>query len=353
MQKIVDKAVLLVLCLLLSLAQDAGTFAVVGLLTAVALTALCSYLPRRWGPACTLPYLLLCCVYPLFLLFLPLCCYDCTGQDRWYLRLGWLVPLAVSLRHTEPSLTATLTGFCLLAVLLARKTAALADIFSRYYLLQDNTREAAINLQQKNHDLMEKQDYEVRLATLAERNRIAREIHDNVGHLLTRSLLQVGALEVVYRDQEPLREQLDQVKATLSGAMDNIRSSVHDLHDESVDLGVQLRALAESTTFCPVQLECEIEDAPREVKYCFIAILREALSNIARHSDATGATVRAIEHPALYQLIIQDNGSRRPAEGGRGIGLQNMRDRVEALGGVFTAGYQNGFRLFISIPKEH
>lgn len=73
----------------------------------------------------------------------------------------------------------------------------------------------------------------MRLATLNERNRIAREIHDNVGHLLSRSLLQVGALQVVNRD-ETVRQGLDTMRDTLSGAMDSIRRSVHDLHDESV-----------------------------------------------------------------------------------------------------------------------
>jgi len=54
----------------------------------------------------------------------------------------------------------------------------------------------AMLLRQKNRELIEKQDYEIRLATLNERGRIAREIHDHVGHLLSRSILQIGALMV-------------------------------------------------------------------------------------------------------------------------------------------------------------
>ena len=69
------------------------------------------------------------------------------------------------------------------------------------------------------------------MATLKERNRIAREIHDNVGHMLSRAILQMGALSTVY-EEEPLHGQLLKVNDTLNLAMNNIRESVHDLHDD-------------------------------------------------------------------------------------------------------------------------
>lgn len=191
----------------------------------------------------------------------------------------------------------------------------------------------------------------MRLATLNERNRIAREIHDNVGHLLSRSLLQVGALQVVNRD-ETVRQGLDTVRDTLSGAMDSIRRSVHDLHDESVDLHMQLEAMLRDFTFCPVKLDYDSGEMERGLKLAFLSIVREALSNVMRHSDATMASVTVREHPALYQLIIRDNGTRRPESDGRGIGLSNMADRVEAYRGTFRIDRDAGFKLFISIPKE-
>lgn len=204
-----------------------------------------------------------------------------------------------------------------------------------------------------NRELMEKQDYEVRLATLNERNRIAREIHDNVGHLLTRSILQVSALQVVVRQDEELCRELNGVKDSLSSAMDSIRRSIHDLHEESIDLRMQLLALTEAFSFCPVKLRYDAGELPKDVKYCFIAITREALSNIAKHSGATQAEVSVLEHPALVQLVVQDNGVRRGVRDRAGIGLQNMRDRVEAFHGVFRAEQAGeGFRIFISIPKE-
>ena len=83
-----------------------------------------------------------------------------------------------------------------------------------------------------------------------------------------------------------------------------------------------------------------------------IAIVREALSNISRHSNATEASVSVLEHPGFYQLIIQDNGTQTAVSGSGGIGLMNMRERVEDFHGIFRTENKNGFRIFISIPKQ-
>lgn len=80
--------------------------------------------------------------------------------------------------------------------------------------LRDTSTELNLVLQEKNKNLMEKQDYEIYLATLRERNRIAREIHDNVGHMLSRSILQMGALITIHKE-EPLHGQLAGVGETL------------------------------------------------------------------------------------------------------------------------------------------
>ena len=90
---------------------------------------------------------------------------------------------------------------------------------------------------------------------------------------------------------------------------------------------------------------------------CFLAVSREAISNIARHSQATEASVSVMEHPGFYQLITRDNGkgcaSDRPDSlAGNGIGLLNMKERVEALNGNFNLQTRGGFSIFISVPRE-
>lgn len=247
------------------------------------------------------------------------------------------------------------------AVIFQRRTTELERLESEYKKSRDDSKELTLMLEQKNRNLLEKQDTEVYLATLKERNRIAREIHDNVGHMLSRSILMVGALKAVNHNEQ-LELPLEQLDQTLNEAMTNVRESVHDLHDESVNLKEVLESLTEEFTFCPVQLEYDMGyDLPKEIKYSFIAIVKEALNNVMRHSNATNVHVLVREHPWLYQLIIEDNGSvgdagsgmrnMKEAESG-GIGIQNMQERVRMLGGTMQVKQKDGFRIFITVPKK-
>lgn len=249
-----------------------------------------------------------------------------------------------------------------MAVLFQRRTIELERLEAEYKKTRDDSKELTLMLEQKNRNLLEKQDAEVYMATLKERNRIAREIHDNVGHMLSRSILMVGALKAVNQNEQ-LELPLEQLDQTLNDAMTNVRESVHDLHDESVNLKEVLESLTEEFTFCPVQLEYDMGyDLPKEIKYSFIAIVKEALNNVMRHSNATKVHVLVREHPWLYQLIIEDNGNvgaagsgmrnMKEAESG-GIGIQNMRERVQMLGGTMQVKQKDGFRIFITVPKKN
>lgn len=265
------------------------------------------------------------------------------------------------------------------AVLLYGRTRRLNELEQKYKRARDDSRELTLMLEKKNQDLLEKQDTEVYLATLKERNRIAREIHDNVGHMLSRSILMVGALKTV-NQAENLKVPMEQLDQTLNEAMTNVRQSVHDLHDESVNLKEVMESLAEEFRFCPVQLTYDMGyDIPKEIKYSFIAITKEALNNVMRHSNANEVKILAREHSGLYQLIIEDNGTldeRIRPNGDReeyaekesagktgndwktentessGIGIENMKKRVRMLGGTMQIQKETGFRIFITVPKN-
>ena len=200
--------------------------------------------------------------------------------------------------------------------------------------------------------MQENQNYEIYAATLRERNRIAREIHDNVGHLLSRTILLTGAAKTVNRDKnmESLLEGLD---TSLNSAMNSIRSSVHNLHDTSENLREIIEGLTKDFENCTVEYDMS-EIIPNNIKYCFAAIIKEALSNVIKHSNATAVKIVLREHPALYQLCIEDNGkgySEKEADS-EGIGLKNMQERVTSLGGTLQINGENGFRLFAAIPKQ-
>ena len=353
MEELIDRLLLLCGCVALLIFGGGSTPAVAALLSEITVSSLNGYWGKRFAEGSCLIYCLVSIWIPELLVFMPLLLYDCIPEGkyaRWY-PVIWLVPLIRNYASFDPRELAAVVVCSFFAVLLRMRTTVIRRYRMEYQVLRDTTKEAALHLEHKNKELMEKQDYEVRVATLHERNRIAREIHDNVGHMISRSLLQVGALMVINRESA-VQDGLSRVKDTLSGAMNSIRESVHDLHDEAVDLQSQLQQLIEGFTFCPVALTYDTGDMNVRIKYCFLAVVREALSNIMRHSDATAAKVTVREHPAFYQLIIQDNGTKAGRIDESGIGIRNMQERVEAFHGTFRAGFNGGFTVFISIPKE-
>ena len=127
------------------------------------------------------------------------------------------------------------------------------------------------------------------------------------------------------------------MRDTLSGAMDSIRRSVHDLHDESVDLHMQLEAMRRDCTFCPVKLDYDSGEMDRGLKLAFLAIVREALSNVMRHSDATMASVTVREHPALYLSLIHIWWeAEMPTAGEMTHGLENLEAHGNQVDYVLT-----------------
>lgn len=243
--------------------------------------------------------------------------------------------------------------FFAVSVLLWKRTETTEQLEQNILKLRDDSTENHLLLAEKNRVLAEKQNYEIYAATLKERNRIAREIHDNVGHLLSRSILLVGAAKTV-NTAPSVSSLLEHLDETLNQAMDSVRTSVHDLHDESVDLKDTTEHLLRNFTFCPISLTYDMGvEIPRDVKYCFISILKEALANIMKHSNASRAAVTLREHPGFYQLCVENNGrSNSPSSSSGGIGISNMRDRLSPLRGTLQISRENGFHLFISIPKE-
>lgn len=243
------------------------------------------------------------------------------------------------------------------AIMLSYFTELLWGYQMKLHSMRDASMEHDMLMEQMNHQLIEKQNAQIYNATLKERNRIAREIHDNVGHMITRSILQVGAIGVINTD-ERLKAPISDLKSTLDTAMDSMRKSVHDLYDESVDLRQALAKLKPTDSAFAFSLEYDCEDdVPRDVKYAFIAIAKEAVNNAVKHSNGDEIRIIVREHPAFYQLEIMDNGTSvdersLSGETGDGIGIKNIKERVAAIGGIMRIKADDGFRIFVTLMKK-
>ena len=375
MNRLFDKSIVLACCIAaaLGLAVDACLVAAFCLGVVVAsLTEIAQgERARRAGEAASYAYIMVAVFVPSFVPFAPLALYDIARRVRrehvWVaLGAGAIFVCAlVAYAHAGALPTRALLLTAILSVaatLLSLRTAQLEREQERMRRTRDELQERALALEARNRDLADRQDYEVELATLAERARIAREIHDNVGHQLTRASLQTEALRVVHANEPGVAADFADVKRTVDEALQLVRSSVHALNDNAANLSVQLERIVEgarSDGGPQIELEVLAEHAPANVANCFAAVLREALSNAIRHACAQTVTVRCMEHPSFYQLIVTDDGaggvqasSRGTAEG---MGLGSMRERVDALGGTFTAGPRagaGGWRVFATVPKQ-
>lgn len=375
MNRLFDKSIVLACCIAaaLGLAVDARLVAAfcIGVIIAALAEVAQGERTRHASEAGSYAYVIVAVFAPSLMPFAPLAFYDIARRVRrehaWPalgIGIAFVFALVGSLRAGALT-TRTLLLTAILSVaatLLSLRTAQLEREQQRMRRTRDGLQERALALEARNRDLADRQDYEVELATLAERARIAREIHDNVGHQLTRASLQAEALRVVHADEPGVAADFADVKRTVDEALQLVRTSVHALNDNAVDLSVQLERIVEgarSDSGPQIELEVLAEHAPANVANCFAAVLREALSNAMRHAHAKTITVRCMEHLSFYQLVVTDDGAGGVQASGRGaaegMGLASMRERIEALGGTFTAGPRasaGGWRVFATVPKQ-
>lgn len=353
MRIMTDKLILTIYCILTVLFIPFDRSFIVALLLSVSVAASCFFFDsKKFNLAAALLVSAAAWLYPAFYLFMPLLLYD-VWKYRLFIPLGlYLLGFIINFSADPAALLFYLLLGCLISYVLQERTSSYITLHTLFKKTRDDQQEHHLSLKEKNQSLLEKQDYEIYTATLKERNRIAREIHDNVGHLISRSILMVGALKSMNKD-EALQPPLASLEDTLAFAMTSIRESVHDLHDESVNLKEVITGLVNDFDFCSISLEYDMSyEIPRELKYSFISITKEALSNIITHSNATDVLIRMREHPGLFQLLIEDNGTDASIAKESGIGLLNMEERIKALGGNIRIHTKQGFCIFITVPKK-
>ena len=370
MRVLVDTGVLLCGCLLLALiVGQAGTATVIWLIVAVTIAGLSmSTDQRQWGIAAPAAYLLVGALSTDPVTGAPLVVYvlarlgALTTRRARMTAVAACIPFvaAVAARVRDTPVLALALVFCALAALLALRTVQEEAARRSLHVVRDDLREKVLTLQDTNAQLLQAQDYELRAAALAERTRIAREIHDGVGHLLTRLLLQVKALQVVHREEPGVVADLTTLDGGLDEALDSMRRSVHALSDDGEELATSLNMLGSRCGIESVRVDCSTEaEPPAVVARCVVAVVREALTNAARHGGARAARVAVTDYPAFWQVTV-DNDGVVPVEDepvvdgheGAGLGLRSMTERVEALGGRVQITPRPRFTVFATIPKN-
>lgn len=207
-------------------------------------------------------------------------------------------------------------------------------------------------------------DYALRIedqATLKERNRIAREIHDALGHSLSAQTIQLNNA-LLFWQTDPNRAHKFLVEGQRLGlnALQEVRQSVgalrsNPLQDQSLDVALHhLAAEFERTTGISITVQAEgTGSLSSELAAALFRMIQEGLTNIQRHSAATQAKLVVQVRAKLIYVLIEDNGQGfDPQLNTTGFGLQGIRERVEALSGQVHILSQpgSGCKVTLYIP---
>jgi two-component system sensor histidine kinase DesK len=191
-----------------------------------------------------------------------------------------------------------------------------------------------------------------RLAKVAERERIGRDLHDLLGHTLTLVTLKAAlARKLALRDPAAAGREMEDVERISREALAEVRSAVSGYR--SGDLAAELARARVTLATAGVELTVSaphlaLAPLPQEVESAVALALREAVTNIVRHAQASACEVRLAVEGGRLVLEVRDNG--RGGEPREGAGLAGMRERIADLGGAVERRTAGGTRLTVAVP---
>ncbi len=262
------------------------------------------------------------------------------------------------------------TGFTWLSVLLWG--GQLVGMFLLYLYIYHGFRTSQERAQLVNElraataQLERARDAEAELATLRERERVARDLHDGLGHSLVALSVQLEAVQRLYPvDPARASAQIDEMKRLTRDSMAQLRAALDGLRasgpaDEPLSAAIR-RLGVDLAQRSGLAVTCDVAAAADTLRPAAAAALwritQEALTNVERHAGASAVCVRLAllppDAPARAVLTIADDGRGLPpdADARPGhYGLRGMRERVEGLGGTLTLTNHDGACLTAEIP---
>lgn len=188
-----------------------------------------------------------------------------------------------------------------------------------------------------------------RLAKVAERERIGRDLHDLLGHTLSVITLKSElASKLAQTDPKRAGREMAEVAGVSRGALKEVREAVRGLREGG--LAGEVEGAKRALTAAGVAFSYHAEPltlTPAQESTLALA-LREAVTNVVRHAQATRCTVRLECRGEVVTLTVEDDGCAASAP--EGAGLAGMRERAEAMGGSLRRGLEGGTQLTVSLP---
>lgn len=270
--------------------------------------------------------------------------------------LGWFInhPRAITPREILDMASAALVGIIIIALHFA-----VVNFLLAFYRNNLKLTKALKEADESKKELEEAYTQLSETAVFKERNRIARDIHDNAGHSMTAVIMQTEAAKLLI-DTNPEEAKAKIISANIQAknALEQMRESVHLLagRGESLSLKEEIgEIIAQTMDGTDVKIRFDVADLTLAgERHRFICnSLKECLSNGMRHGGASAFYVELAEADGRVVLTVSDNGAGLPVDFKEGYGLRGIREKAAAFGGsiVYESESGDGCEIKISIEK--
>lgn len=201
--------------------------------------------------------------------------------------------------------------------------------------------------------LLKSQDQLQTMATLEERSRIAREIHDSLGHDMTGLIMQMEMVNhMIEQDPKGAKTMLESAIENGRASLNSVRRVIDTLKNESYDLEAMVKAFSDKTSVKVTCSGCNIKGFEESISKVLYRVVQEALTNALKHGGATEVYVDMQSNNEMIKFNITDNG-RGADHFNKGFGLKSMTKRVESVGGKIHFSSKNGFEIIGHIVRNY
>lgn len=271
--------------------------------------------------------------------------------------IGWVINHA-GVPASEAAIE-ILSG-CILGVIIISAHFVVATFLIQYYNTIMRLTQALKEADESKARLKEAYEQLSETAVYEERNRIAREIHDNAGHSMTAVIMQTEAAKVLM-DSAPQEAKARIISANIQAknALEQMRESVHLLAGRGATASLKVEAeeiIAQSMDGTDLKIRSDVEEIELDVrKRRFLTgCLKECLANGVRHGRATAFYVEIKKDGDEAVLIVSDNGVGLPEDFKEGYGIRGMREKAAAFGGsiIYESERDEGTEVCLRLPLK-
>lgn len=222
----------------------------------------------------------------------------------------------------------------------------------KYRGILDDERRMRYDLETVKNALIQSNQEIERLTEVKERNRIARDLHDTIGHSLAGIVIQLqAALKISDRDSDKSRSMLNQCVERLQSSLETVRNTVHNMYSRD-KIGIDhIQEIVTNYKYCKVDASYsgDFTQVPTNCMEAFTYILKEALTNITKHSGASRIEITISTNSKIMRMLIHDNGKGFEVIG-QGLGIRSMQDRIHNFNGILSIDGKQGTRIVCTIP---